>query len=183
MSLVLVTPGTPAITLAQAKAHLRVDHADEDALISALVAAATAHAELWTSKTFEPSTWDFVIDRFPRCEIGIPKTPVQEIVSISYVDAAGMDQVVAPTDYAVDLASESAWIVPAHGFGWPGVMNTVNAVRVRFVAGRGTPDDVRAAILLIVGYLYANRGEVVSATMELPLGAHVILNLHRRLSV
>ena len=62
--------------------------------------------------------------------------------------------------FAVDDAPGfEGWIVPAAGFSWPATMAAINAVRVRFVAGTGTPAGVRQAILDMVAARYDRRGE------------------------
>ena len=58
MSLQLITP--PAIepvTLAEAKAHLKVDTTDDDTLITSLIAAARARAEWHTRRAFITQGW------------------------------------------------------------------------------------------------------------------------------
>ena len=51
MALKLITAATlPAVTLAEAKLHLRVEVADDDLLIQSLVEAATETAELATGR-------------------------------------------------------------------------------------------------------------------------------------
>jgi uncharacterized phiE125 gp8 family phage protein len=66
---VLVTPPVAApVSLAEAKAHLRVDFDDEDALISGLIDAATQHLDGWSGvlgRALMPQTWEMSLDRFP----------------------------------------------------------------------------------------------------------------------
>lgn len=184
MSLVLVEAADPAVTVSEAKANMRVDHDADDALIGTLIRAATAHAERWTGMAFEPSTWDLVLDRFPSAEIAVPLSPLVSVTSVTYVDEDGAEQTVAGSDFVADTASRDGWIVPADGFAWPATLAAINSVRVRFVAGRGTPDDARQAILLLVGHWYANREAATDAQRhEIPLGVNALLNLHRRLFV
>ena len=78
MSLSVVAPAIPAISLDEAKAHLRVDYGDEDALISWLVAAANSHAEQWTGRAFEAATWDLSLDNFPSGAVCVPLGPLPE---------------------------------------------------------------------------------------------------------
>ena len=41
------------ITLEETKTHIRVDHADEDAAITAMIATATAHIQNYLGATYE----------------------------------------------------------------------------------------------------------------------------------
>ena len=50
-------------------------------------------------------------------------------------------------------------VVDVRSFAWPATMEVVNAVRVRFVAGTGTPAAVKDAILNMVAARYDSRGE------------------------
>lgn len=184
MSLVRVTPSTPAITLAEAKSQCRIDHDDDDGLLTVLIAAAAAHAEKWTGTAFEPATWDLVLDRFPDAEVMIPLRPLASVEAVTFADADGVTQTVSPSDYVVDTASDDGWLVLPTGSSWPAALEAINSVRVRFTVGRGTPSDARAAMLLMIGHWYANR-EASSETKfeEIPLGAYALLNLHRQMFV
>lgn len=51
--------------MSEAKAHLRVDHDDEDALISALIASARQYAESICRRVFVTQSWKLVLDAFP----------------------------------------------------------------------------------------------------------------------
>src|SRR5690348_7921169 len=67
MALYLVDPPTaPVMTLAQAKAHLRISHSDDDALITGIVNAATKHAENQMQRVLMPQTWELRLDSFPN---------------------------------------------------------------------------------------------------------------------
>ena len=75
-------------------------------------------------------------------------------------EPGGSDGTVDAGSFAVDDAPGfEGWIVPAAGLSWPATMAAINAVRVRFVAGTGTPAGVRQAILDMVAARYDRRGE------------------------
>lgn len=161
----VVTPpdaGDPVLTLAQAKLHLRVSHSGEDALIAALVAAATEHAQTETRRQLVTATLRMTVDAFPACGvIALHRTPVQAITGITYVDQAGDTQTLAPANYVVDTASAPARVVRADAAVWPSTEPRPNAVAITFTAGYGAaaavPDGIKAWMLLQVGALYRNR--------------------------
>ena len=66
-------PVVEPVSLLEAKAHLRVDIPDDDALISALITAAGHYAETLTRRAFIAQSWKLVLDSFPGPTlIGIP---------------------------------------------------------------------------------------------------------------
>src|SRR5262245_18579900 len=111
MALKLITPPADLISLAEAKAHLRVDHDDDDATITFLISAATQYADArtgWLGRALMSQTWDLVVDAFPtstRCcwpvapvtvssaaAIQIPWPPLETVSSVKYLDADGVQQ-------------------------------------------------------------------------------------------
>jgi hypothetical protein len=58
-------PAVEPVSLAEAKAHLRVDVSDDDALITALIIAARQHAETITRRALVTQSWKGVFDQFP----------------------------------------------------------------------------------------------------------------------
>ena len=52
------------VTLAEAKAHLRIDHSSEDTLISSLITTATRWAEDYCDRTFCHTQWRMSTDSF-----------------------------------------------------------------------------------------------------------------------
>jgi uncharacterized phiE125 gp8 family phage protein len=66
MSIQITTPtSTEPITLAEAKAHLRVDFTDDDVLIGALISAARQYAENITRRALITQQWKMTLDQFP----------------------------------------------------------------------------------------------------------------------
>lgn len=166
MSRKLITaPAAEPILLADAKLHLRVTTASDDALISLMIAAAREEAENEIGRALITQTWENYLDAFPAA-IGLFNPPLQSVTSVNYVDSAGNAQTLAGTEYVVDDKQEPAWIVPAFGKSWPATRDAVNVVTVRFVCGYGNADTnvpkaIRNWILLRVGALYENRAAVV----------------------
>lgn len=168
MPLVLVTPpASEPVSLKEAKEHLRVDHASDEALIASLIAAARDAVEAHTGRALVTQTWRLDLSAFPACDGGIeiPKPPTASITSIAYTDTAGASQTLAGSEYTLvaDVGPRAgvARVVPAYGKAWPSTQDVPNAVRITFVAGYGAasavPQSIRAALLLLLGDLYGNR--------------------------
>lgn len=176
MALRLISPPTALpVSLADAKAHLKVEHGADDALIAVLIGAAARAAEQQLNRALMSQTWQLIIDAFPAAEIRLPMPRVQQIVSIQYVDAAGTLQSLAPTAYRLDADFLPGWALLSVGGTWPATREQANAVQITFVSGYGNdpadvPPDVRLWVLLHVGTAYANRESIAAglAMNELP---------------
>lgn len=181
----LVTPPASPITLEEAKAHLRVDTVNspgpDDDLISAMIDAAVAYVDgpsgilRFSALATE---WEIALDEFPEGEIVLPLPYPVSVTSVKYTDGDGAEQTVPDTDYVLDAYSSEGRIVLADGASWPDTGDTTSAVRVRWIAGLSEcPADVRAAMLLMIGYLYDNRGSV---PVEMPEAIGHLLNTRKR---
>jgi uncharacterized phiE125 gp8 family phage protein len=190
MALRLITPpAAEPLSLTEVKAHLRVDHTDDDALIALYLTAVRQWIDGkdgWLGRALMPQTWELSLDEFPTAEIRLPLVPVQSVSSVIYDDADGIPQTVDPDDYWLDDVSEPAWIAPVADVSWPTPISAVNAVRVRFVAGyanaASVPFPIKAALLLMVGHLYRNRESVMQEQGKpevLPMGVDALLSTYR----
>lgn len=164
----VVTPPEPVISLEDAKAHLRVVHADEDDLILAYVAAATGHIDGpygWLGRAIGVQTLEMRLPAFGTCGwIALPYRPAIEIVSVKYVDEAGDSVTLDGSQY--DLSGgmlRPAWPSSFPTAAWRGAAG--ETVQIQWKAGHAElPPAIRAAILLMVGDLYANRETTVVGT-------------------
>jgi uncharacterized phiE125 gp8 family phage protein len=153
-ALALVTgPTAEPITLAEAKAHCRVDHSLDDARLAALILAAREWGQGFTHRAFLTQTWDYSLDCFPT-EIRLPMSPVQSVTSVKYYDTSDVEQTLSTSAYITDLRSQTPRITTADGYSWPDVYSRYNPVTVRFVAGYAASaadlHTIRAAMLLHV---------------------------------
>jgi uncharacterized phiE125 gp8 family phage protein len=131
----LITPPlADPVTLADAKAHLYVSHADDDDIIKAYVAAAREDAEHRLGRALVRQTWELVLDGFEPVVI-LPNPPLIGVVSIKYLDTAGVEQTLDAADYYVDSAADPGEVVPASGLSWPSTLAQRNSVRIRYLAG------------------------------------------------
>lgn len=169
-----VTAGPEAaVGVAEAKAHLRVDHALDDDTIRMLIQAAQAQAEdlyLWQALT--PRTYSLTTDGV-AAEILLPMGPVTAVTLVESIDAASV-----ATELAVD-----AWRLQ---FFEPGRLllldlpASATSIRVTYTAGLAeAPAWAKQAILLMVGHWYEQRQAVDvrpgAGAMEIPLGVRALL--------
>lgn len=163
----LITPPTvEPITLAEAKAHLRITHTDEDALITSLISVARADAENELQRSLITQTREIARDAFPAA-IELTFGPVIAVTSVKFDDPAGIEQTLDPATYRLDTYRLSGWIVPDPDYSWPETRQHVNAVRVRYTAGYGpaatdVPAPIRQWILLRIGTLFEHRESVAA---------------------
>jgi uncharacterized phiE125 gp8 family phage protein len=163
----ITAPATEPITLAEAKLHLRVDASatDEDALISALIVAARQDAEHETGRALITQTWELALDCF-LSEIRLQKPPIASIVSVKYIDTAGVLQTLASSAYLLDAHSEPGRLTPAYGTCWPANRVQANAVMIQYTAGyadaASVPQTIKNWMLMRIATLYAHREEYVA---------------------
>ena len=185
MSLALIrAPSGEPLTVAEVKQHLRVDADDQNAVIQRLIGAARRKVEAETGRALLTQTWEWSADRWPRAGIWIPMAPVASITNVKYVDTTGALVLWSSLEWQADLESPVARIVPAYGYCWPTERHQLAAVRVRFVAGYGAaaavPEDLKAAMLLIIGHLYEHREDVADFQVhQVPRAADYLLAPYR----
>jgi uncharacterized phiE125 gp8 family phage protein len=186
MSLILTTPpATEPITLAEAKAHLKVDTTDDDTLIGTLIFAARSRAELLTSRAFISQGWTLWLDAWPCGAIEIPIAPLQNIASITVYAPDDSANVLDASAYQIDAASAPARVALKETALPPLNLRRINAIEIVFTAGYGdaesdVPSPIREATVELVADSYANRGDVSGDT---PLGAMALLAPYRLINI
>ena len=153
---------TEPITLDQARAQLRQPDPAENDLIAGLIVAAREHVEDYTGLVLTPREVVQAVTGFGRW-IDLAAWPVQEIISISYLDASGNEQTVDAGRYFGAPAKRPYRLRPtAAGWGVSGcAIDAVFPVTVKLEAGFASPDDVPAtikqAMLLLIDTWFNNR--------------------------
>lgn len=159
----IVTPAAAdPVTLAEAKAQLRITDTSQDDMITALVSAATISAQSVVQRLFVTQTVEWVLEKWPAC-IDIPVAPVAfdtGIVSVKYIDWTTQTQkTLDPSLYVVKTIGPSVSIIPKFATIWPIVFPySSEPIVVRFIAGSDVgdvPTNVKQAILLMVRHLYS----------------------------
>lgn len=170
MRVKVVSPPTlEPVTLMQAKAHLRVDSSDDDALITRLIESAREHVENVTRRSYIQRVYRMTMDEFDEVELPFP--PAISVSSITYKDANGATQTLSTSVYEVATDSElyPGIVRLAYNQEWPETLDQPGAVTITWTAGYGSsgsptdlgqddiPEAVKQAILIVLGDLYENR--------------------------
>lgn len=139
-------PTTEPLDLVEAKAHLRVEHSMDDALILSLVASARDHAEKHTGRQLVAASFQLGLECFPEC-ITLPTSPGISVDAITYLDTGGTRQTLSTAVYQVDDMGDVWEIEEAWNQYWPAVRDDDNSVRVDFTAGYVIPFTVSGDVL------------------------------------
>jgi len=172
-----ITP-TDLLTLADAKAHLRVDHDTEDDLITALIGSAISTAEKFTGRLFGSTAATLYADAWASQAFTFG--PVTAISAVKYYDQANTLQTLSGSQYWTDLKSDPQRIT----FNAPPAIysDRHQGVEITATVGHATlPAPVKSAALLLVAHYYENRQAVVQDRKPegLPLGVEFLLNPYR----
>lgn len=153
-----------AVTLVEAKEHLRVDGAEEDSIIGLFVDAATERLDGFDGilgRCLATQTWQQGYEDFSG-RIVLPLGPVKSVSSVSYKDESGGTETF--TDFELKTINGISELFPTEGNSWP----TGSSVEVTFVCGDASiPSPIKAAILIHVGTMFEFReslGTKVSPT-------------------
>lgn len=178
---------SPAImTLADAKAHLRVEVTDDDALITALIDAVTDAVEFHLHRALIQQTWRASFDRFPYPypsvggyvdplliqtpssggwlaePIRLPKPNLMSVASVKYLDPSGAQQTLSPAVYTANTDELPGTISLANGQSWPSALYLRNSIVIQYDAGYGAdattvPPSIVAGAKLLLADIYVNR--------------------------
>ena len=168
-------PAVEPVTLAEAKAHCRIDTTDDDAYLATLVTAARTYVEDVLDITMITTILEARYDCFPLWELTLPRPPLaSQTVTVIYRDEAGTDSTItsAANAFQSDPYATPGRIYPLYNGVWPSVRGDETCVTVRWSAGYGgsgstVPATLKHMILILVAHWYANREPVVSANMQM----------------
>lgn len=140
----LQAPSIEPVTRAMVKSIAAIDSdiTDHDATIDILITASRQACEHETGRKLITQDWAVSLDAFPAAEIELPLSPIQSVVSVTYIDAAGATQTLSGSTYVLDNANDAQpFLLPAQGASWPDTLDTAGAVTIRVRCGYGDTAD------------------------------------------
>lgn len=185
MSLRLVSVIAPIVSSAEAKAHLRVFHSDDDAYIDGLIATASDHLlgeNSWIGRASAASEWELTLCQFPADRLDIPKPPLASVDGVFYTPADGGAEAELTGFRTLDVGVKNGgYILPAKNTSWPLTDGEPGSVRVEFTAGYAeTPASIKHAALLMIGHWYENREVATEAKLsDMPMAVDALLMPYR----
>lgn len=141
------------LALEEAKHYLKIDFAEDDELLTKMIAAATAKFESYTSRALIEQTWQVTYRQLGRICVTLPIKPTIKLIGIELVAFNGSSSQFNLDNTELDTQmSELYFHTFPYGY----------FVKVKYVAGYGdkpeaVPDDIKTALLNHVGYMYENR--------------------------
>lgn len=175
-------PAVEPVTLAEAKAHLRVDTSDDDTYIGTLIKAAREWVEQYLDRTLVHTQWVVRLDRFPyngTDDIELPRPPIvasgtATTVTLTYTMETGGTATLSTSQYRVDRNSTPGAVKTIYSGSWPSHLEDDNSVAVTYWAGYGpagsdVPAAIRHAMLMLIAHWYEIRGAVLTGTISKPI--------------
>lgn len=160
---VVTPPAKHAVTVAEAKAHARIDHsADDTVLLPMLIAAATRAVEqhcrdrVFIDRVLDAS---WVASPSGAEPVVLPYRPAHTVASVTTYDLEGNATVLDPSSYTLDGEGRLQLLGIAT---WPVGTRRYAPFVVRFTAGYGTsetdvPEEAKVAVCIAVTKWYDER--------------------------
>lgn len=183
------------VTTAEAKAHLRVDHANDDTYIDNLIIVATDYTENISGRSLIEKTYDSYLDAFPPTDVHpiyVDAPPLISVTSIKYWDENDTEQTWSSAEYVVDTDQEyKALIYPARNYSWPATRIFPKAVHIEYIAGYesstspvtgdNVPLELKQAILILIAHWYENREEIIVGQViaEVPTAYDALISSYK----
>jgi uncharacterized phiE125 gp8 family phage protein len=187
MSLFLTTPpAVEPVSLAEAKAHLRVTHTDDDTYISTLIVSARLRVEKRSGLRLITQGWSQFIDCWsPFGVVDLQINPVSSVSDIIIYGDTDTPATIDPAHYFLDATSRPPRVVFRQGRNPSPPGRRAKGIEIRLTAGFGlaaaVPQDLKQAILLLVADAFTHRGDdgqrpLTPAVLEL-INAYRVMRL------
>ena len=186
-SLVQITgPAVTPISLAEAKAQMRVESSDDDAIIQRLIASAVAFVDAQGAlgKAMITQTWGQWLSPNPGT-VYLSLGPVQSVSAIKYYDLDGALQTATLADFNVFGTPNRISVSPKSGKAWPVTQTRDDAIKIEYIIGYGSssasvPETVRHALMMLVAHWYDMRETATEKQMyDLPYGFSEMIGIER----
>lgn len=164
-SYLLAGPAEEPVSLAEAKAFLKVDDNAEDGLITTLIGAARLHVEGITGRALIAQSWRIVLDEWPESGVvKLPVSPLLSVTAINAIDAHGASHDIGLAQFSSD---RDRLFVPRVVTGMPSLQER-SGIEIDYVAGFGAdaeqvPTDIKQATLGLVAHWHEHRDAVIVA--------------------
>lgn len=183
-AILLNAPATEPLSLAETKAFLRVEHSDEDALISDLIAAARAQVEIRTRLRLMTQTWRVFASAWPRDgRLIIGFGPLRDILAARLRDRDDTETSIDAESLAVDATALRPTIVFTPGsLSNPEPSQTIEIdVEAGYGAAGDVPKPLRQAMRLLIAHGYERRTIVSEKPGRLPEGFDALIAPYREI--
>lgn len=160
-AIVIDPPAIEPVTLAEAKAHLRLTGTDDDDYVAAMITAARIQVETATRRVLIDQTWRIYRDDWPADGlITLTLVPLKAVTAVTVFDLEGEATVVPATDWVLDAASSPARLRLTGAVPGPG--RPINGIEIDVLAGYGlsglsVPQPLRLAVMTLVARWYEDR--------------------------
>jgi uncharacterized phiE125 gp8 family phage protein len=185
--LTLSQESDPLVSVADIKPHCRIDHSDDDAYLTSLIAAAQAVIDGpygMVGKAIATQQWTLTQSLLTgKTRLPIPVLPFRDVVSLKYYDANNVQQTIdLSADFVVFGNEDFGYIEPL--VSWPAMYDRPDAIELVFHAGFGDvadcPQNLIHAVKMLVAHWYENRETVVDYSVNnLPMAVQELVNIHR----
>lgn len=158
-------PAVEPVSLSEAKAHLRLETAADDALVTSLIITSRLHVEAALGLALTAQDWTLVLDVWPATGVvTIPMRPVMAVTAVRVRATDGSPSVVSPSSYFIDGAGVPPRVVPTSG-ALPNPGRAAAGIEIDITAGFGTtaasvPEPIRHALKLLVAHWYEHRDPI-----------------------
>ncbi len=190
-------PAVEPVSLAEAKAFLRVGHAEEDLLIGDLITASRQQVEALTGLALITQSWRETLDAWPARRLSacgqavrLLRRPLVGVDAVRVRDGQGASTPVDPAEYRTE-PGEPGRLVAILPFTLPQPQRPAGGIEIDFTAGFGTsavtvPASLREAILQFVAHRYGGVERAESARRSddaAPDAVTALLSPWRRLAI
>ena len=180
-------PAVEPLDLADVKNFLRIDHSNDDSLVSSLISSAGEICEKVTGLSLINRSYSLYIDSWKNGVLFLPQPPLVSVTVINTYAEDDSSTVYSSDNYYVDNLGVGGRVVLKHGSVAPIVGRVSNGIEVQYVAGFGTassdiPSLIQQGMKQLIAHLYENRGDSADKALELS-GAAAIFKSYRRVSL